>query len=71
VKLIELSIPGYSSWNHRCGRRPRNVREWFKDEDFKEVGVDFRAQQANLSISKKNVVRGLHYSMAPGAKPRS
>ena len=40
-------------------------REWFKVEDFRDAGIDFHARQANLSVSKKNVVRGLHYSMAP------
>jgi dTDP-4-dehydrorhamnose 3,5-epimerase len=66
VKLIELSIPGLfvlesPVWSDDRG----SFREWFKDEDFKEAGVAFHAQQANLSVSKKNVVRGLHYSMAP------
>ena len=31
----------------------------------KRPASTFSAQQANLSISKRNVVRGLHYSMAP------
>ena len=66
VKLIELSIPGLfllesPVWSDDRG----SFREWFKDEDFRAAGVTFHAQQSNLSISKKNVVRGLHYSMAP------
>jgi dTDP-4-dehydrorhamnose 3,5-epimerase len=66
VKLIELSIPGLfvlesPVWSDDRG----SFREWFKDEDFKEAGVEFHARQANLSLSMKNVVRGLHYSMAP------
>jgi dTDP-4-dehydrorhamnose 3,5-epimerase len=66
VKLIELSIPGLfvlesPVWSDDRG----SFREWFKDEDFQAAGVTFRARQSNLSISKKNVVRGLHYSMAP------
>ena len=65
VKLIELSIPGLfvlesPVWSDERG----TFREWFKDEDFEEAGLEFHAQQANLSVSKKNVVRGLHYSMA-------
>jgi dTDP-4-dehydrorhamnose 3,5-epimerase len=65
VKLIELSIPGLfllesPVWGDDRG----SFREWFKDEDFEGAGVEFHAQQANLSVSKKNVVRGLHYSMA-------
>jgi dTDP-4-dehydrorhamnose 3,5-epimerase len=66
VKLIELSIPGLfvlesPVWSDERG----TFREWFKDEDFEEAGLEFHAQQANLSVSKKNVVRGLHYSVAP------
>jgi dTDP-4-dehydrorhamnose 3,5-epimerase len=65
VKLIELSIPGLFVLESPVWGDDRGTfREWFKDEDFKEAGVEFQAQQANLSISKKNVVRGLHYSMA-------
>jgi dTDP-4-dehydrorhamnose 3,5-epimerase len=65
VKLIELSIPGLfvlesPVWGDDRG----SFREWFKDEDFRDAGIDFHARQANLSVSKKNVVRGLHYSMA-------
>jgi dTDP-4-dehydrorhamnose 3,5-epimerase len=40
-------------------------REWFKRGDLEAAGVDFPIQQANLSMSKRNVVRGLHYSLAP------
>jgi dTDP-4-dehydrorhamnose 3,5-epimerase len=66
VKLIELSIPGLfvlesPVWSDDRG----SFREWFKDDDFQAAGVTFHARQSNLSISKKNVVRGLHYSMAP------
>jgi dTDP-4-dehydrorhamnose 3,5-epimerase len=65
VKLIELSIPGLfvlesPVWGDDRG----SFREWFKDEDFRDAGIEFHARQANLSISTKNVVRGLHYSMA-------
>lgn len=66
MKLIELSIPGLfvlesPVWSDDRG----SFREWFKDEDFQAAGLDFRARQANLSLSKRNVVRGLHYSLAP------
>jgi dTDP-4-dehydrorhamnose 3,5-epimerase len=66
VKLLELSIPDLfvlesPVWGDDRG----SFREWFKDEDFKEAGIDFHARQANLSVSMRNVVRGLHYSMAP------
>jgi len=40
-------------------------KEWFRmNELHAMVSTDFDAQQGNISISKKNVVRGLHYSLA-------
>lgn len=66
MKLVELSIPGLfliesPVWGDDRGQ----FREWYKLGDFEEAGVEFRAEQANLSMSSRNVVRGLHYSMAP------
>jgi dTDP-4-dehydrorhamnose 3,5-epimerase len=66
VKLIELPIPGAyvlesSVWEDDRGY----FREWFKRGDLEAAGVDFPIQQANLSMSQRNVVRGLHYSLAP------
>ena len=40
-------------------------REWFKLNELRDAGFDFSAAQANLSHSARNVVRGLHYSVAP------
>ena len=40
-------------------------REWFKLSDFEAAGLSFAAEQSNLSMSVRNVVRGLHYSLAP------
>jgi dTDP-4-dehydrorhamnose 3,5-epimerase len=43
-----------------------SFREWFKSADVKKVtGVDFGAEQANISISSKGALRGIHYSVAP------
>jgi dTDP-4-dehydrorhamnose 3,5-epimerase len=66
VKLNELSIPGLYMLESPVWSDDRGLfREWFKDEDFRAAGLSFHARQSNLSLSKKNVVRGLHYSMAP------
>jgi dTDP-4-dehydrorhamnose 3,5-epimerase len=66
MKLIELSIPGlYALESPVHGDNRGFFREWFKHDDFEQAGVDFQVQQANLSLSARNVVRGLHYSMAP------
>jgi dTDP-4-dehydrorhamnose 3,5-epimerase len=41
-------------------------REWFKAEDVKRVtGRNFGIEQANISVSSKGTLRGIHYSIAP------
>jgi len=41
-------------------------REWFKSEDIKNAtGRDFGIEQANISLSSRGTLRGIHYSMAP------
>jgi dTDP-4-dehydrorhamnose 3,5-epimerase len=66
VNLRELSIPGlYVTDTPVWGDDRGFFREWFKTEDFRIAGVDFETRQANLSVSKRNTVRGLHYSLAP------
>jgi dTDP-4-dehydrorhamnose 3,5-epimerase len=41
-------------------------REWFKPKDiYDATGFDFSSKQANFSVSKLGVVRGIHYSVAP------
>jgi dTDP-4-dehydrorhamnose 3,5-epimerase len=41
-------------------------REWFKSEDIeKATGEKFLIEQANISISTKGTLRGIHYSIAP------
>lgn len=65
VQLSELSIAGvYLIESPVWGDDRGFFREWFKLDDFTDNGLDFHAQQANLSMSAQNVVRGLHYSLA-------
>jgi len=41
-------------------------REWFKFADVKNTtGRDFGIEQANLSLSSRGTLRGIHYSIAP------
>jgi dTDP-4-dehydrorhamnose 3,5-epimerase len=41
-------------------------REWFKSTDVKNAtGRDFGIEQANISLSSKGTLRGIHYSIAP------
>ena len=66
MKLSELSIPGLFLLESPVWSDDRGFfREWYKLSDFEASGLAFRAQQANLSMSSRNVVRGLHYSLAP------
>ncbi len=66
MKLRELEIAGLYVAESRVFADDRGFfREWFKLADFEATGLSFRAEQSNLSMSSRNVVRGLHYSMAP------
>ena len=41
-------------------------REWFKSADIKStVGRDCGIEQANISLSSRGTLRGIHYSIAP------
>jgi dTDP-4-dehydrorhamnose 3,5-epimerase len=43
-----------------------SFREWFKAEDIKSVtGRNFGIEQANISVSARGTLRGIHYSIAP------
>ena len=39
--------------------------EWFKGDEIQAtLGREFRVEQANFSVSHKNVIRGIHFSKA-------
>lgn len=66
MNLRELEIAGLYVAESRVFADDRGYfREWFKLGDFQSAGLDFSTEQSNLSLSSRNVVRGLHYSMAP------
>ncbi len=66
MNLRELEIAGLYVAESRVFADDRGYfREWFKLGDFHSAGLDFSTEQSNLSLSSRNVVRGLHYSMAP------
>jgi dTDP-4-dehydrorhamnose 3,5-epimerase len=66
MKVTQLSIVDvYLLESPVWGDSRGYFREWFKRSDLDEAGIDFPIQQANLSMSKRDVVRGLHYSLAP------
>ena len=66
MNVTELSIPGAFVLDSPVHADDRGFfREWFRLPDLTAAGLDFHAEQANLSLSERNVVRGLHYSIAP------
>jgi dTDP-4-dehydrorhamnose 3,5-epimerase len=41
-------------------------REWFKSADVKKAtGKEFGIEQANISLSSRGTLRGIHYSIGP------
>lgn len=66
LKVTELSIPGLFVLESPVWSDDRGFfREWYKRGDLEASGVEFSIHQANLSMSRRGVVRGLHYSIAP------
>ena len=67
MKLTPLGIEGVWLAESPVWRDNRGFfREWFKSEDIKkETGRDFGIEQANISLSSKGTLRGIHYSIAP------
>ena len=67
LQLIPLSIEGAWLFTSPAFVDDRGYFvESFKSDFFKEkLGFSFDASQANLSRSKKGVIRGIHFSFAP------
>jgi dTDP-4-dehydrorhamnose 3,5-epimerase len=66
MNLQRLEIDGCFVLEHKVFPDERGLfREWFKAEETKKLAPNFEVQQANLSISKRGVIRGIHYSVAP------
>ena len=67
MKITPLGIEGVwvaesPIWSDERGF----FREWFKSESIKTTtGRDFGIAQANISLSSKGTLRGIHYSIAP------
>ena len=67
MELTPLGIEGVWLAESPVWRDERGFfREWFKSADFKKAtGRDFVFEQANISLSSKGTLRGIHYSIAP------
>lgn len=42
--------------------------EVYREHRFKELGLDIEYVQDNISTSRKNVIRGLHYQLPPASQ---
>ncbi len=66
MNYVELGVAGAWVMESPVWSDERGFfREWFRLPDFLAREVSFSAQQANISYSVHNTVRGLHYSIAP------
>ena len=67
MELTPLGIEGAWLIESPVWRDERGFfREWFKSEDIEKVtGRSFGIEQANISVSSKGTLRGIHYSIAP------
>jgi dTDP-4-dehydrorhamnose 3,5-epimerase len=65
MKLTPLGIKGaWLAESPVWGDERGFFREWFRpDAILEQTGFDFSVLQANSSLSKKGVVRGIHYSL--------
>ena len=61
-----LSIEGCFLLEHNVFPDDRGIfREWFKADAIKEIDNSFVVSQANHSVSRQGVIRGIHFSLAP------
>ena len=67
MKITQLEIEGVWVAESPIWSDDRGFfREWFKSESIKTAtGCDFGIEQANISLSSKGTLRGIHYSIAP------
>ena len=67
MKFTPLGIDGAWLFESPVHLDERGLfREWFKLEAIEKlVGRKFEVEQANISLSSKGTLRGIHYSLAP------
>jgi len=71
MTLEKLAIAGAYVATHKVFPDERGIfREWFKFEEILSIDKNFSVQQANYSKSKKWVIRGIHYSLAPNGQAK-
>ncbi len=67
MHVKELGVPGAFELTPQLHRDDRGVfLEWFRAETFADAtGHDLALAQANCSVSRRGVVRGIHYADVP------
>lgn len=67
MSVRELSVPGAFEFTPRQHRDDRGVfLEWFRGSDFAgQTGHPLSLAQANLSVSSRGTVRGVHFADVP------
>jgi len=67
MQFRELKVPGaFEITPRQFGDDRGTFLEWFKDQSFREaVGHDLDLAQANCSVSRRGVLRGIHYADVP------
>jgi dTDP-4-dehydrorhamnose 3,5-epimerase len=66
MNAVALSLSGAYLLESPVFEDPRGLsREWYRVEQLEAAGHGFEVRQANFSTSVRDVVRGLHYSLAP------
>ena len=69
-ELSELRLKGAFVIESYCFEDSRgSFNKFYVDKDYNNIGVGFRVSEAFVSISNKNVIRGMHFQLRkPQAK---
>jgi len=66
VEIRPLAIAGAFEITPRLWSDDRGTfLEWYRADLFTELGVSFELRQANTSVSRRGVVRGIHFADVP------
>jgi dTDP-4-dehydrorhamnose 3,5-epimerase len=64
MRVVPLALPGVVLIEHRVFEDPRGAFfESWNERAFAAAGIEARFVQENVSVSKRSVLRGLHYQI--------
>ncbi|CAB4905918.1 MAG: dTDP-4-dehydrorhamnose 3,5-epimerase [Actinobacteria bacterium] len=72
MEFRELNVPGAFEVTPKKFADDRGLfTEWFRDDHLAQAtGRTFTTVQANLSVSRRGVVRGIHFAMIPPSQAK-